>query len=159
MGFGKSKRQNLFFIEREEELEKAVKQFFFLHYPTTRKVDDRTVTRTNADDRDELIEQIGKECFEESKEFDYLRDPNIPFCFMFVFTAFLEIYNCSGEAITWTDIYSYGIIRHIQFRQREIDYILKCNNWANEQMKKMRDEAEEDERISKETDEGQTSQN
>ncbi len=44
------------------------------------------------------------------------------------------------EVITWTDIHSYAIMRKIDFRQIEIDYILKCNNWANAQIKKMRDE-------------------
>ena len=43
-------------------------------------------------------------------------------------------------------------MRKIDFTQKEIDYILKCYNWANEQIKVMRDE---DER--KENDEGQTS--
>ncbi len=60
--------------------------------------------------------------------------------------------------MTWTDIQSYAILRKIEFRQKEIDLIIKCNAWANEQIKKMRDE-ETDERISKEDDEGQTSAN
>ncbi|MCR5699650.1 MAG: hypothetical protein K6G52_08415 [Treponemataceae bacterium] len=42
--------------------------------------------------------------------------------------------------MTWTDINSYAIMRKIDFKQIEIDYILKCNNWANNQIKKMRDE-------------------
>ena len=150
MGNGEVKRQNQFFIGREEELEKAVKQFFFLHYPISRKVDNKYITRTNAEDRADIIKDLGKECFEESKDFDYLRDPDIPLCFMFVFNSFLEIYNCCHETMTWTDICSYAIMRKIDFRQREIDYILKCNGWANEQMKKMRDEAEDDNRVSEE---------
>ena len=150
MGNGEVKRQNQFFIGREEELEKAVKQFFFLHYPTSRKVDNKYITRTNAEDRADIIKDLGKECFEENKDFDYLRDPDIPLCFMFVFNSFLEIYNCCHETMTWTDICSYAIMRKIDFRQREIDYILKCNGWANEQMKKMRDEAEDDNRVTEE---------
>ena len=74
---------------------------------------------------------------------------------MFVFNAFLEIYNCCHETMTWTDIYSYAIMRKIDFTQSEINYILRCNNWANEQIKKMRDE-EDDSYISKENDEAQT---
>ena len=54
--------------------------------------------------------------------------------------------------MTWTDIYSYAIMRKIDFRQTEIDYILKCNNWANAQIKKMRDE---NEYVSTGDDEGQ----
>jgi len=156
MGFGTIKWPKQFFIRWEEELEKAVKQFFFLHYPTSRKVDNRFVTRTNAEDRKELIETLGEECFVESKDFDYLRDPNIPLCFSFVFSSFIEIYNHSHEVLTWTDIYSYAIMRKIDFTQTEIDYIIKCNAWANEQIKKMRDE-EDGSFISKENDEAQTS--
>lgn len=59
--------------------------------------------------------------------------------------------------MTWTDIYSYAIMRKIDFKQIEIDYILKCNNWANAQIRKMREDAEDDCRISKEEAEGQTS--
>ena len=96
------------------------------------------------------------ECFEENESFDYLRDPDIPFCFLFVFNSFLEIYNGCHETMTWTDILSYAIIRKVNFTQSEIDYILKCNSWANSQIKKMRDE-EEGSYISEEEAEGQTS--
>ena len=84
---------------------------------------------------------------------EYLKDPDIPFCFLFIFNTFLEIYNCCDETMTWTDIRSYAIMRKIDFRQTEIDFILKCNNWANAQIKKMRDE--DDNRISTEEAEGQ----
>ena len=48
------------------------------------------------------------------------------------------------ETMTWTDIRSYAIMRKVDFSQTEIDYILKCNNWANSQIKKMRDEDTEE---------------
>lgn len=83
---------------------------------------------------------MGVEYFENNHDFDELRDPKVPPCFLFIYNCFLEIYNCSGESITWTDILNYAIIRKIDFRQIEIDYILKCNNWANVQIKQMRDE-------------------
>ena len=57
--------------------------------------------------------------------------------------------------MTWTDICSYAIMRKIDFRQIEIDYILKCKNWADSQIKKMRDDAEDDNRLSTEEAEGQ----
>ena len=95
------------------------------------------------------------ECFLESKDLDYLRDPDIPFCFLFIFNSFLEIFNCCNEVMTWTDILSYAIMRNVKFSQTEIDYILKCNSWANAQIKKMRDESEDDNRISTEEAEGQ----
>lgn len=82
---------------------------------------------------------MGVEYFESNHDFDELRDPNVPPYFLFIFNSFLEIYNCSGESITWTDIQSYAILRNVKFTQTEIDYILKCINWANVQMKEMRD--------------------
>ena len=46
------------------------------------------------------------------------------------------------ENITWTDINSYAIIRNIKFRQIEIDYLLKCNAWANSKISEMKEDAE-----------------
>lgn len=69
---------------------------------------------------------------------EYL-EPKVPFCFLFVYNSFLEIYNGCGESLTWTDILSYAIIRKIDFTQTEIDYIFKCNAWANGKIKEMRD--------------------
>lgn len=56
--------------------------------------------------------------------------------------------------MTWTDIHSYAIMRHIDFTQVELDYILKCCNWANAKKQEMRDE--ERSYISREEEEGQT---
>lgn len=99
-----------------------------------------------AEERQQIVKDLGKECFEDLLEelphLEYLKDPDVPFCFLFVFNTFLEIYNCCGETLTWTDILSYAIMRNIKFRQIELDYILKCNGWANAKIKEMRDEAE-----------------
>lgn len=73
-----------------------------------------------------------------------------------MFNSFLEIYNHSGEVVTWTDIKNWAEMRNVHLRQTEIDYILKCISWANEQTKKMRDE-DENETPAEEYDEGQTS--
>ena len=101
-----------------------------------------------------MVKDLGKECFEEVLEecpnLEYLKDPDIPFCFLFIFNAFFEIYNCCNETMTWTDIHSYAIMRKIDFKQIEIDYILKCNNWANAKIKRMRDEADEENRADRE---------
>lgn len=71
---------------------------------------------------------------------------------MFVFRAFLEIFNHSGETVTWTDIKNWCEMRRVVLTQFEIDHILMCIGWANSQIKKMRDdEAEETEEA-----EGQT---
>lgn len=83
---------------------------------------------------------MGEELFEGCADFDYLREPDIPPCFLFVFESFLEIFNCCRETMTWTDIAGYSMMRKVDFSQSEIDWILRCNNWANEQIKRMRDE-------------------
>lgn len=107
-----------------------------------------------------MVKDLNKECFEELLQdmphLEYLKDPDIPFCFMFIFRCFMEIYNNCHETMTWTDINSYAILRKIDFRQIELDYILKCNSWANAQIKKMRDETDEENRSEQENAEGQT---
>ena len=81
-----------------------------------------------------------------------MRDPDIPFCFLWVFNSFLEIFNHSGETVTFTDIKDWAFVRKIELKQKEIDLILDCIGWANTQIKKMRDEEDTD----AEADEGQT---
>lgn len=121
-----------------------------------KNADGKYISRTNAEDRQAIVKDLGKECFEEvlaeCPNLEYLKDPDIPFCFLFIFNSFLEIFNHCHEILTWTDIQSYAIMRKIDFSQTEIDYILKCNNWANIQIKKMRDDEERTEEA-----EGQTS--
>ena len=106
-----------------------------------------------------MVKDMKKECFEElladMPNLEYLKDPDIPLCFMFVFNCFLEIFNNCHESITWTDINSYAILRKIDFRQIEINYILRCNSFANAQIKKMREEAEKQDN-EEEKAEGQT---
>lgn len=72
---------------------------------------------------------------------EYL-EPDVPFCFLFIFNTFLEIYSACGESITWTDIDSYAKIRKIDFKQAEIDLLLKMKSWSSSQIQKMRDEQE-----------------
>lgn len=74
--------------------------------------------------------------------FDEYLEPTVPFCFLFVYNSFLEMYNGCSETLTWTDITNYGNIRKIDFTQNEIDYILKCNSWASGKIKKMRNEGD-----------------
>ena len=85
---------------------------------------------------------MGAEYFESNRDFDNLRDPDIPLCFLFVFNCFLEINSCSGESITWTDIKNYAIMRNIDFTQYELDIILKCKAWAGNKINAMREEAD-----------------
>lgn len=112
-----------------------------MHYPTSRKIGENYVLRSNAQDREDIINSMGAEYFEQNHDFDDLREPNIPLYFSFIFYAFLEIQSCSGECITWTDIASYAKMRKIDFSQYEIDLLLKCKTWAENQMSKMREES------------------
>ncbi len=73
-----------------------------------------------------------------------MRDPDVPPCFVFVFNCFLEIYGCCSESVTWGDIASYASLRKIDFSQYEINMIVRCNGWANGQIRRMRDEQHDD---------------
>lgn len=88
---------------------------------------------------------MGKEYFDNNREFDNLRNPSIPFVFIWLFNTFTELYQYCGESITWTQIQAYANLRKIEFTQRELDYILLMNSWANHQIRIMRDEADKKE--------------
>lgn len=68
---------------------------------------------------------------------EYL-EPDVPFCFIWLFNRFLELRSHSGESITWTEIESYGNIRNVKFTQFELDYIFKMSNWTNEEIEELR---------------------
>lgn len=85
---------------------------------------------------------MGKEYFDQNKDFDNLREPSIPLCFLWLFNTFTELHQYCGESITWTEIKAYSELRKIDFTQSELDYILVMNSWANHQIRTMKDEAE-----------------
>lgn len=74
--------------------------------------------------------------------YEELKDPYVPHCFIFIFNSFLEIYNCSGESLTWTSISEWCKMRKVDLTQNEVSLILKCNAWANGKIKEMKDEEE-----------------
>lgn len=119
-------------------LEAAVKQFFFLHYPTRRQVDDnKYVYRTRAEDRKEIIERMGVDAFISCGQFTELYEPEVPRFFLFLYKFFLDIYR---EELSWTEIESYCRLRDIVLTQYELDVVIKMFGWASEQIKAMRDE-------------------
>lgn len=65
-------------------------------------------------------------------------EPDVPLVYMFVFQTFLEIYNASGESVTWSDIFCYNEIRETRLTQFEITMILKCIGWANSEVSELR---------------------
>ena len=115
-------------------------RFFFLRYPTLRKAGDRSVWRANIDDRNDLVEHIGEEAFNSDSHYEYLRDLPIPPCFEYIWRCFLEIRNYSGEQITWTNIYSWCRMRKVDLTQKEIDYLMLINGFANKEIERLREE-------------------
>lgn len=87
-----------------------------------------------------MIDSIGEEEFLNSTEYEYLQEPKVPPCFVWVYTVFIEIYNHCGETLTWSEIKAYCDLRQIVLSQLEIDYILKMNGWANSKIKEMRED-------------------
>lgn len=83
---------------------------------------------------------MGEEYFYSHSEYEYLYDLPIPLCFQDVFNIFLELYNFSGESITWQSIDAYERVRDISLQQIEIDYIIKMNTWANVIISQLREE-------------------
>lgn len=98
--------------------------------------------RCNAEDRDELLKAKNwtMEQLESDPNLMEYHEPKVPLFFLFVFNCFIEIYNHSGESMTWTDIYNYAKIRKIDFTQNELDTILKCNSWAQSKIHEMKEQ-------------------
>ena len=79
----------------------------------------------------------------EREEYKMYSEPSIPFCFLYLFNAYIEMYGMCGEdGLTWIDINNYAQVRNTKFTQIEIDYIIKCNSWANGQIKLMKEESD-----------------
>lgn len=127
-----------------------MRHFFFLNYPTSRKTGngEKTVHRSNIDDRNDIIKDIGEKEFYSNENYRELWDYPCPFCFLYIFRIFLEVYNgctvvggfSSFKHITWQDIESYCRIRKIELTQLEVDYLLKIKSWASDEIYKLEQE-------------------
>ena len=82
------------------------------------------------------------EQLERDPNYSEYHEPKVPFCFLWLFNCFIELYAHCGESVTWTDIQNYGNIRNIKFTQLEVDYILMMCMWSVEQKQAMKDEQE-----------------
>lgn len=105
-------------------------------------MNDKYISRTNADDREDAIKAQGDTFWTTGTNKEVYSEPNVPPLFLFIYTSFIEIYNHTGESLTWTQIESYAKMRKIDFTQNEINLILKMNSWANQEVEKLRKENE-----------------
>lgn len=80
----------------------------------------------------------------ENHKYDEYHDIPVPLCFKYIYNVFIELYNnASAESgFTWQDMESYCAVRKIKLSQLEIDYIIKCKNWANSEINKLRKDYE-----------------
>lgn len=115
-----------------------------MHYPTHRKgsdKDSRGFYRTNMQDREDVIRQIG-DAFYKSDAYSAYWDCPPPECFLMIFNSFLELYNMSIDKITFHDIVCYQQVKMIKFTQFEIDLIKLMQCWANDEIETLRKEHE-----------------
>lgn len=96
-----------------------------------------------------MIKSIGWEAFYSNDNYSYLRDKELPSCFIYIFSVFLELYyGCtiitffggSQRNVTWQDIESYCRVRKANLTQIEIDYLLKIKNWVSEAINELEKE-------------------
>lgn len=100
--------------------------------------ENERIRRCNAEDREDLIKDLGREEFEASRHYEELRDIPPPPCMAFVFEAFIELYNMSGEGgITFADIETYRRVRRVELSQYEIDCLIKCRGWAQREINRL----------------------
>lgn len=95
--------------------------------------------RSNLEDREALIKDLGMEEFLTNEAYSGLRDIDPPVCFSYIYNVFIELYNGCKDMITWADIESWCILRKCELKQYDIDLIRKMSNWADSEISKLRD--------------------
>lgn len=113
-----------------------------MHYPSYRRGKDKNSKgfyRTNMQDREDVIKQIGENFFMSDVYSDYWDYPP-PDCFLTIFNSFLELYGMSKEKITFQDIVCYQQSKMIKFNQFEIELIKLMQCWASDEIEKLREE-------------------
>lgn len=114
-----------------------------MHYPTSRKIDDKkTIRRANIEDRKDLIKDLGRKEFYSNPMYKDLWDYPCPPCFLFIFSTFLELYShCTTiggfavqKNITWQDIESFCHVRKIELSLIEVDYLFKIAHIADDEI-------------------------
>lgn len=87
--------------------------------------------RSNDEDRQALIKDLGEEEFLTNEAYKHLRDVPPPVCFSYIYNTFIELYNGSKEMITYVDIDCWCRLRKTVLSQYEIDLIRRMSIWAD----------------------------
>lgn len=95
--------------------------------------------RANFEDRDEAVESMGEEAFYSIEGNEKFRSIEPPKCFQWIYGVFLEMRDLSGEALTFQDIEAWERTRRTRLTQYEISLIRAMNNWAGDEIHKLRD--------------------
>lgn len=95
--------------------------------------------RSNYDDREALIKDLGQEEFLTNEAYRHLRDIPPPVCFSYIYNVFIELYNGSKEMITFVDIDSWCRLRKTQLSQYELDLIRKMSTWADSAISELKE--------------------
>lgn len=107
-------------------------------------MDDKIVTRTNLDDRNDVIRTIGREEFYSNEEaYGEYWDVTPPSCFLWIFGVFRELYVSCGDRIGFQDICAWEHAYGIRLTTYELDLLQAMGSWAADEIAELREDAEE----------------
>lgn len=96
--------------------------------------------RSHADDRDDLLKDMGADNFYKDEEmFGSYWDIEPPLEYLYVYTVFMELYRTVEERINFSDIESWQNVRGVRLTQYEVSLIIQMNGWASSEIAKLRD--------------------
>ena len=94
--------------------------------------------RSNLEDRDELVKDLGEEELLTNEAYSGYRDIPPPVCFSYIYGVFIELYNGSKEMITWRDIDSWQRVRKADLSQYEVDLLRRMSAWADSEIAELK---------------------
>jgi len=119
-----------------QELERAVKRFFFLHADRTKKVGDKITHYTHAEEKERVINAIGYEKWERTGQAETFGDIPAPVCFSELFNIFIDIFYFSQNGITYSDIAAYSEANKRELSAYEVRLIRIMAGWAAHEINK-----------------------
>lgn len=90
-----------------------------------------------------MIEQMGEDAFYGNPNLEEFLEIEPPVCFNFIFGAFMTIKNYCYKVMTLKDIRAYEELYNCKLTEYEIEIIMKCNGWAEDQIKILEKEQEQ----------------